>query len=433
MANLKNSFIQSFFSFLQDKEYILLKWWGQDLNCLPVQSDLDILVRPHQLPQIEAFLKTTKGIKGYQQQEHIGVHHYFLYFEDGQFLQIDFLTQFIRKNIVYINTEEAFASTRIINGIKTYSLEKLFEHVVLFNLLNGSGLPTKYQCFFNSLPLPQLEHLLGNFNQNFKTNFQSITDTHYTKSTHQILKNHILANKENRLANRILHGLKFVNFSWRSLKVNNGEIITFSGVDGAGKSTILQDTLNLLEGKFRKQVVVLRHRPSLLPILSAWKYGKKAAEQKSIERLPRQGNNSSTLSSTIRFGYYYLDYLIGQIYVWAKYVLRGKIVLYDRYYFDFIIDGKRSNISLPNALPKKLFSFLQKPNLNFFLYADAPTILKRKKELAAKDIEELTQRYQTLFQEFSSKHKGAYISIENLDRADTLSIIEQNFIKQMVA
>ena len=103
MANLKNSFIQSFFSFLQDKEYILLKWWGQDLNCLPVQSDLDILVRPHQLPQIEAFLKTTKGIKGYQQQEHIGVHHYFLYFEDGQFLQIDFLTQFIRKNLSLIH------------------------------------------------------------------------------------------------------------------------------------------------------------------------------------------------------------------------------------------------------------------------------------------------------------------------------------------
>lgn len=433
MANHRNNFIHSLFTFLQKKEYLLLKWWGQELDSLSVGSDLDILIRPSSIQKIETFLKATTTLSGIQQVKHIGVHHYFLYFEDGGFLQIDLLTQFIRKNIVYINTDEAFASTRIINGIKTYSLDKLFEHVILFNFLNHNGLPSKYTKFFHSLPLPQLENLLKNFNQKYQTNHEALANISFNTKTRSTLKNHILQYKENRLVNRILHGFKFVNFSWRSLKVNNGEIITFSGVDGAGKSTILQDTLDLLEGKFRKQVVVLRHRPSLLPILSAWKYGKENAEKRSMSQLPRQGKNASTLSSSIRFGYYYLDYLLGQVYVWAKYVLRGKVVLYDRYYYDFIIDGKRSNINLPCSLSKRLFTFLQKPKLNFFLYADAQTILKRKKELPAQHIEELTNGYQTLFQEFAKKYNSKFIPIENVDRQKTLSIIEQNFIQQMVA
>jgi len=432
MAKQKNIFITSLFSCIQKEDYVLLKWWGQDLETLPEGTDLDILVRPTAIEKIETLLQQTTDLKGFQKKEHIGVCHFFLYFKNGDFLQIDLLTQFIRKNIIYLKTEEVFASTRIINGIKTYSLEKLLEHVLLFNFLNYSGLPEKYIAFFNSLPTPQLEKLLHTLNEKYTTNFERLANTQYHTKTRLTLKKHILQYKENRLTNRILHGFKFVNFSWRSLKVRNGGIITFSGVDGAGKSTILQDTLNLLENKFRKQVVVLRHRPSLLPILSAWRYGKVVAEKKSVERLPRLGNNSNTFSSLIRFSYYYLDYLIGQFYIWAKYIARGKVVLYDRYYYDFIIDSKRSNIKLPYALPKSLFTFLQKPNLNFFLYADADTILKRKKELPAKDIEELTKGYQSLFQEFTKKYQGKYIPIENIDRTATLSTIEDYFIQQMI-
>ena len=39
------------------------------------------------------------------------------------------------------------------------------------------------------------------------------------------------------------------------------KIITFSGVDGAGKTTILREFTELLEKKYRRNVVELRHRP----------------------------------------------------------------------------------------------------------------------------------------------------------------------------
>jgi hypothetical protein len=101
---------------------------------------------------------------------------------------------------------------------------------------------------------------------------------------------------------------RFVN-EWRYLvevlkDAISISIMFFSGVDGAGKSTILDEVNEMLKSKFRQRTVVLRHRPSLLPILSSIRHGKAKAEEKTREHLPRQGKNSSALSSFLRLMYY---------------------------------------------------------------------------------------------------------------------------------
>jgi len=204
-------------------------------------------------------------------------------------------------------------------------------------------------------------------------------------------------------------------------------MLTFSGVDGAGKSTILQEVKEMLQKKYRKKVVVIRHRPSMLPILSAWKYGKEEAERKCVESLPRQGKNKSLVSSFARFAYYYADYIVGQCLVYFKYTLRGYIVLYDRYYFDFIVDGKRSNININKSFIRNLYRFVYKPQLNIFLYASPDVILKRKKELSAKDITQLTDAYTSLFGKLG--HAPQYMCIENIDKGKTMQTIEQAFVQ----
>ncbi|MBK6497177.1 MAG: hypothetical protein IPG00_03010 [Saprospiraceae bacterium] len=40
-------------------------------------------------------------------------------------------------------------------------------------------------------------------------------------------------------------------------------------------------------------MIVLRHRPSILPIISAWKHGKEKAEAISASKMPRTGNNKA--------------------------------------------------------------------------------------------------------------------------------------------
>lgn len=430
MTTTKKIFIESLFTTLHSEEYVLLKWLGEDVTQLSDDSDLDILVAPILEDKIAEFIANTTSIQKVQKTIRAGVSHYYLYFSNGDFLQIDLLHQFIRKDVVYLSVEEIFEHKIERNGIKTYDSSTLFEHVLLFNTLNESGLPAKYHSYFNSLSQSEQLSILENFNNKYGTSYQNFhATTQYNKRNRTIILKYVNSLRENSFSKKVFNKVNYLKAIWRQMKDGSGQIITFSGVDGAGKSTIIKDVLYLLGGKYRKKVVVLRHRPSVLPIISAWKYGKAEAEQKSVASLPRQGKNKNKISSYLRFSYYYVDYLLGQLYIWAKYLLRGYTVLYDRYYFDFIIDGKRSNIDIAPSLPKFLYSFIAKPKLNFFLYADASTILKRKQELNAEVITSLTRSYKSLFQELAQKHSGKYLSIENIDKEATLQSILKQYIK----
>ena len=234
---------------------------------------------------------------------------------------------------------------------------------------------------------------------------------------------------DNHKVLRSLNFLRYLTDVFRDMIHNRGIVVTFSGVDGAGKSTLLESVRDNLQMKYRQRVKVLRHRPSLLPILSSIHYGKKRAEIRTTNQLPRQGSNTSKLSSLIRFLYYYLDYLFGQFYIYFKYTLRGYIVLYDRYYFDFIIDSKRSNIVLPKSFLRLFYYFLFKPNVNVFLYAAPEIILSRKRELSSNDIQNLTAEYKALFEDFSkSGRKQQYMVINNTDLNHTLDLVMKECI-----
>lgn len=205
---------------------------------------------------------------------------------------------------------------------------------------------------------------------------------------------------------------------------NKIQIITFSGVDGAGKTTILREFTKILEEKYKMQVKELRHRPSVLPILSAIKHGKTLASEKTLEVLPRTGTNRSKVSSLIRFFYYLLDYIIGQWFIYFKYTKKNIVVIYDRYYFDFIIDSRRTNIDLNGKFIKWFYRFVFKPEINIFLYAPAEVILSRKQEMDLDSINKLTNEYNSLFKELKKTNKEIYESIENIDMEKTLKIIE---------
>jgi thymidylate kinase len=106
------------------------------------------------------------------------------------------------------------------------------------------------------------------------------------------------------------------------------------------------------------------------------------------------------------------------------------VVIYDRYYFDFINDSKRSNIVLSKKISSFGYQFLLKPKFNFFLFADANTILNRKKELSKNTIELLTDDYKNLFLKLKSKsHLAIYESIKNEDLEVTLNHIVRTIIR----
>lgn len=429
MTNDRKTFIGDLFHFLADKDYLWLKAISDNPLKVPSHSDIDLFVKKENLEAVTAFASSHPKLANVKIKEEVSATFIHLLFQDGSILKLDLLTQLVRKQWVYLPEYYLLANRIWKNGVATYPPEVLFEHVLLFNFLNHSGLPKKYIGYFSSLPSGEMELLLSFINFKYETNFKNLDEmARFSPLVRRAFVRYLVKNEENTLYSRFNNGLDFFINRIKTMKMGAGEVITFSGVDGAGKTTLLHDLRHSLSHRFGKQVVVLRHRPGLLPILSAWTKGKTEAEKQAATALPRQGTNQSKLSSIFRFAYYFSDYILGQLWVKLRYTLLGYTVIYDRYYFDFIIDGKRSNLNLGTVLPKWLYRFVAKPQLNVFLYASPDVIRKRKKELPAADIIDMTERYQALFAEFSQTKRGKYLCIENLDRDKTLRTILQHLI-----
>lgn len=430
MSRQRQIFIKSLFQQLQNESYILLKFIEADLDSIDEHSDLDILLPSRKSYLLEDFIQSQSSVVQSEKITRSSMNQYFIFFEDGGFLQVDLLFKLLRKHLIYMETKTLISQSIQLDGVKTYTPELLFEHLVLFNFLNDAEVPAKYIQYFQQLDEATQARTLAYIKERHALNWDKFeAAAQFNAEVKQQLIHSAEKLASNRFDKRIVNIILYLWDSIKNLFEHRGRTITFSGVDGAGKSTIIEATKKLLSEKYRRKVVVLRHRPSVLPILSAWKYGKDAAEARSVARLPRTGNNSSKWKSIFRFTYYYSDYLLGHLYVFVKYILRGYIVLYDRYYFDFIADGKRSNIAMNTSLPKSLYRFIYKPDLNLFLYASPETILSRKKELDEATIIDLTQRYQNLFKEFSSDYKQTYLPIENNDKEATIATIIQQYQK----
>ncbi len=432
MSNNRESFIQNLFLDLKGRNYMLLKFIEKNISEIDESSDLDIFWFDQKEDYIEEFASRESNVIKVSTHKQSFMNQVFIFFKDGGFLQVDSLYKLIRKDLVYLSNDYLLSQKVERNGICTYSNFCLFEHIVLFNQLNFSGIPQKYIEYFRNISNEESVEILNQFNTKYKTEIYELSHlTSFQKDLREKIIEFVSHLEVNSLFKKLTSRVNYCLDSVGNLMRQRGFLISFSGVDGAGKSTIIEATRNILSEKFRKKTIVIRHRPSLLPILSSFIHGKKQAENRAATRLPRQGKNTSQFNSLLRFSYYYTDYIFGRGYIFFKYQLRNYIVLYDRYYFDFIIDGKRTNLELNQNLSKWLYRFVQKPRLNFFLHAPSEIILQRKQELVPEAIESLTKGYKSIFSEFGKEYGQAYHSIENIKKEKTLNFISEQLVKEL--
>ena len=425
--NFRYEFLEDLQQFLVSRRYAALKFMEKDFQSLPLSSDLDLLIDSSELDVLVNFIEKDARVKDVKVLKKsymwvLGVH-----FLDEGFLNLDLIFDFIRKGQRYMDADAVLKYSQEVNGIMRPSLWDDIEYVQMFYTLNESEIPTKYTHLF----LERLSHLdlerayVEMINANHQLHLDTVEQAfQYSRSKKQAFSKFCARYNDDRRAKLKLYW-SYVKDCSVEIKRRPGFIVTFSGVDGAGKTTIIQEVTSILGKKYRKEVVYLRHRPGLLPIISTLKYGSREnAEKKTTERLPRTGSNKSILSSIFRFAYYYTDYMIGQVYVYFRYIIRGKVVIYDRYYFDFINDSVRSNIRLNRRFIKALYRFIYKPKFNFYLYEEAEVILQRKKELDLAQIKELNGKYFSLFNEFSRKiSSGKYLKIRNRQKNATVNYI----------
>lgn len=162
-----------------------------------------------------------------------------------------------------------------------------------------------------------------------------------------------------------------------------GVMISVLGVDGAGKSTLIEALRPVLEEATHRPLTMRHLRPGLLPPLAVLGPG---SSQNNTE--PHAQPPSSWLVSLLRLTHLWLDYQLGYWLRLRPILARAPdVVVYDRYADDVVFDPRRLRIALPDWLRRLFVRLVPQPDLTIALIGDAGAIARRKPELSLAEIE----------------------------------------------
>lgn len=165
----------------------------------------------------------------------------------------------------------------------------------------------------------------------------------------------------------------------------SGIVIAILGVDGAGKSTIINAIKPVLDYATHNATVIQHLRPGLLPPLARLKDKEAVLIGPVLD--PHGSKPSSAIGSVFRLIYLMMDYTFGY---WLKTRLKiakhPTVVIFDRYAYDMVIDPRRFRIALPAVITRWFTRLAPKPDLIFCLYGNPPVIAARKCELPLAEV-----------------------------------------------
>ena len=170
--------------------------------------------------------------------------------------------------------------------------------------------------------------------------------------------------------------------------------IAFIGIDGAGKTTVIDNVMKKLKGSgasCRRRYMGLGREYQLKFVESLISIHHKKRNKKEKEIGAERSNYRER-------GFMWV--LVQYVELWARFIRekfrRCNVVLFDRYFYDGLILGN-----------KKAFSFFRrftpKPAKCFLICADSDVIRGRKKEAEIDDIEEFYKRAEKLNNYFDIK------------------------------
>ena len=377
--------------------------------------DIDIIITP------ESFEKNRKGLNklmvadGWQIVTYLDSDRLITYIcgrcddDDVELVQWDFFVNTSVWGLELMSAEE-FLEHKTFNGFLYHiGVEAQFLDKYLYNRTVGAKYPEKYAETRKAAEHSEIVEakLLKTFG------IKTVEECDAVQGR-GLLKKVIAYNMKNPL--KCIGGVgKFIyTFAKNYICSNTGFSIGFTGPDGAGKTTVIDMTLDTLGDVIKSAHVYYHFRPTLFGNLGEVAHA--AGVKKEVDRNysdPHRGGKKGTLSSLCRLAYYSIDYILGYFVKVKTYTRISKYVIFDRYYTDIICDSRRSCIYLPK---KFLYCFgkLFIPSLdyNILLTADTETILQRKKELDAEGIADINSKIDYL------STKSGYLKVLNNSTPD---------------
>jgi thymidylate kinase len=427
----ENSFISNLFSQLikEDIEYCVLRNY-QSLPKHSGGSDIDLWVSTKDTPHLFAILEKVKDETNSHLVSYLIDTHCpkVCYLNENEGCQIDiFKGNIYYQNNVMITEKSIETNLAYYKDIKI--LDDCYANIIAFlkEIINNERCDDKYiMPIYANKNVYQKEYLQIQcplftplFIERFYNAIQKEDITKQMSVLCQLAKKSIVK--------------KSVNFN-RIKKMKRvfqrpGYVIVVLGTDGSGKSTIINAITPIINEAFHKSVIYNHLRPNVLPELGVL-LGRKAKTDKPIVVTnPHAQKPSGPVGSIFRWGYYLLDYTLGYIKsVFPQIRTKSKVFIFDRYYYDYYIDQRRSRTSLPHWILRLGECLVPTPDIILCLGGDPQKIYSRKPETSLKEVTRQTR----ILQKFChSRRKAVWIDTTTTPQESIIATMEA-IVKMMI-
>lgn len=201
-----------------------------------------------------------------------------------------------------------------------------------------------------------------------------------------------------------------------------GMSVALLSPDGGGKSTTFERLKYLCWGSFHG-IEKRYFRPRVLKNPGHYNIFN-PKEESETNTDPHAVVQDSFLKSLVRFSFYNIDFIAGY---WLKIKImeiKKKLIIFDRYYYDYYVDMKRYKFKLPKWLPHLFGSLIPSPNLIFILDGDPKVLFARKKELPLEEITRQVAEYRNV----ASKMNNAIL----IDTERSIEIVSEDITTKIL-
>ena len=180
--------------------------------------------------------------------------------------------------------------------------------------------------------------------------------------------------RKRRRSRLYLDKLRGIAFRVKRYVRHKGIMVVFLGTDGSGKSSIINCLPEVLDRSFNVTQIRYYHwRPRLLS-------GKKKDKPASASGMdPHQKKPYGRMLSLMKFLYFNLDYILGYWFSVKLGLGRNQLVVFDRYYYDYLLDQYRYRLKLSERIIRGFSHLIPKPDITFLLVGDPEVLYQRKK------------------------------------------------------
>jgi thymidylate kinase len=201
-----------------------------------------------------------------------------------------------------------------------------------------------------------------------------------------------------------------------------GLCVAILSSDGGGKSSIIEELKETCWGTFYG-VNRLYFRPHLFcnpgmlnPV--------NPVPESAVNPNPHGIKPNGIIKSVCRYFYYNMDFILGYYLLVKRMCVQKKLVLFDRYYYDYFVDMYRYHYSLPKWFPKLFAWSIPTPDLIFILEGTASVLYERKRELPLEEIERQVNCYREIAK--------SYKKVELINVDEPLETVVNNVTRKII-